>query len=235
MPSAPDMTRSTMTSEIESVAAGKLTSSAPTVWSSYPPHQNPPPPNEPLARKIWVRGGLDAGNKVAVMVGERFMRQVALWVLFALSVALPARAEPEFPAAIRQAANIPCAPPCTLCHTESPGTAANPTRPFAHTVLTSGLVPNHPESLKDVVTALRENKTDTDHDGRLDIDELASGTDPSDPKESAELCGPTYGCGAHVASVTPSGLDQVACGAAVALALALFGHTRRRRSTKARH
>ena len=163
------------------------------------------------------------------------MQRALLGFFLVFSIALPVHAEPDFPAAIQRAASIPCPPPCTLCHTVTPGTAVTATKPFALTVIQSGkLVSLHAGSLQAVVLALRENKLDTDGDGQLDVDELALGSDPSDANPSAELCGPTYGCGARVAKVAPRGVDGMACGFAAALTLILFSRMRRERSTEAR-
>ena len=121
-----------------------------------------------------------------------------------LFVALPAGAEPEFPAAIQEAGKIPCTPTCLLCHLTVPGQKDNWTQPFGVAVRANGLVPGHPESIQTVVDNLRTKMVDTDGDGKIDVDELAAGTDPNKADPNAELCGPLYGCGAHVAKAPPS-------------------------------
>ena len=70
------------------------------------------------------------------------MYRVIFAGLVVLLSASSAQAEPTFPAAIQTAAGIPCAPPCTLCHTTSPGTLATATKPFASALLANGLMPN---------------------------------------------------------------------------------------------
>jgi len=115
-----------------------------------------------------------------------------------LFVALPLSAEPEFPGAIQEYGKIPCTPTCLLCHTEIPGNAANVNGHFGVTVFTHGVIKGDPTSLQTVVDRLRMEKVDTDHDGQLDVDELTAGSDPNKADPSAELCGPVYGCGAHV-------------------------------------
>ncbi len=117
----------------------------------------------------------------------------------AMLLALRAHAEQTFPGAIQEAAGIPCTPTCLLCHTAIPGTLANLKQPFGLTVLRNGIVPGHPESMHTVVTNLRDKKVDTDGDGKLDVDELAVGSNPNVTDPTAELCGPLYGCGAHLA------------------------------------
>jgi len=121
-----------------------------------------------------------------------------------MSLALHASAEPEFPGAIQEAARIPCTPTCLLCHTEIPGNINNVNEHFGRTVLTNGVRPGHPESMNDVVANLRTKNIDTDGDGKIDVDELAAGSDPSSADPNAELCAPTYGCGAQLAPAPPA-------------------------------
>ena len=93
------------------------------------------------------------------------------------------------------------------------------------------MVPKHPESMHTVVARLRDEKVDTDGDGKLDVDELAIGSDPSDPDPRKEICGPTYGCGAHIAVAPPASVSRspALCWLAAALGLGAFVAVRRRR------
>lgn len=125
------------------------------------------------------------------------MRRGWLGCVWVLAFALPAHAEETFPGKIQQAAGMPCAPTCLLCHTAIPGSIANLKQPFGLAVLGNGILPGR--DMNAVVAKLRTNQVDTDKDGKLDVVELAQGTNPNDPDPNAELCGPTYGCGAHVA------------------------------------
>jgi hypothetical protein len=113
------------------------------------------------------------------------MNRVVVAGLGVLLSASSVHAEPDFPAAIQTAAGIPCEPPCTLCHTTSPGTLQTATKAFAITLLGSGLLPTHPETMTAAVATLRTKKVDTDGDGVIDVDELAAGTDPSNPQPGA--------------------------------------------------
>jgi hypothetical protein len=151
--------------------------------------------------------------------------------LLVVSFALHAGAEPEFPGAIQEAAGIPCTPTCLLCHTAIPGTLANLKQPFGLTVLANGVQPNHPESMHTVVARLRDMKIDTDLDGKLDVDELAIGSNPNDPDPRVEICGPTYGCGAHLAPAPPPARAPILWWLVAALALSALGVARRLRSS----
>jgi hypothetical protein len=44
---------------------------------------------------------------------------------------------------------------------------------------------------------------DSDGDGESDIVELTTGNDPNSEGE-ARICGPNYGCGAHISRVPPA-------------------------------
>jgi hypothetical protein len=161
------------------------------------------------------------------------MYRVAMAALAVLLIALPVQAEPDFPAAIQTAGSTPCNPPCTLCHTSSPGTRLTATKPFAITLIKNGLIPTHPESIATAVTSLRSKQVDTDGDGVLDVDELAAGTDPSNPTVGVEFCGPLYGCaGGHIAKVPPRRSDRAPWVLASALALLLLSRMRRARGAR---
>ena len=142
------------------------------------------------------------------------------------------RARPAYPAAIEDAASIPCAPPCTLCHTVSPGTRGTATKVFAFALQRNGLIPDRPETISPAVTQLRAKQVDSDGDGVADVAELATGSDPSDPRAGAELCGPTYGCGARVARTPPSQAASDHWLLALGFAAALLERARRRRSAQ---
>ncbi|HKO52212.1 MAG TPA: thrombospondin type 3 repeat-containing protein [Polyangiaceae bacterium] len=149
---------------------------------------------------------------------------------FFMLLTLRVSAEELFPGAIQQAADIPCAPTCLLCHTEIPGNIANLKQPFGLTVLRSGVKPGDPSSMYTVVANLRANRVDTDGDGKLDVDELAAGTDPNTQNPNAELCGPLYGCGARVASSPLPERRPLLYWLPGALALTVFFSVRRRRA-----
>jgi len=158
--------------------------------------------------------------------------KIAGWLLV-MSFTLRAGAEEPFPGGMQEAAGIPCTPTCLLCHTAIPGTRANLQQPFGLTVFRSGKVkPGKPESMHDVVAYLRDMKIDTDSDGKLDVDELAVGSDPNFADPNKEVCGPQYGCGAHLAPVPPRGPKPVLWWLVAALSLASLVVARRSRSTE---
>ena len=158
------------------------------------------------------------------------MRRALIAFVGVMACAASAHAEPEFPAAIQKAAGIPCPPPCTLCHTTTPGTAQSATKLFVAALLsTKKFRAGQPDSLVAVVQVLRDNQVDTDGDHKLDVDELASGSDPSSVDPDADICGPSYGCGAHVARVSPPADSWAPAVLAAAFALALLSRLRRGR------
>jgi hypothetical protein len=151
--------------------------------------------------------------------------------MLAMSFALHASAEQPFPGAIQEAASIPCTPTCLLCHTDIPGTRDNLKQPFGLTVLRNGIQPGHPESMQTVIANLRDRKVDTDSDGKLDVDELAVGSNPNLTDPKAELCGPEYGCGAHLAPAPPPERAPIMCWLVGTLAIAALVVARRWRWT----
>ena len=161
------------------------------------------------------------------------MKRYAYWgFVLAFTVALPASAEEEFPAAIQMAGNMPCGPSCLLCHTAIPGSIQNLKQPFGLAVLRSGVIPRNPGSFVSVIANLRASKSDVDNDGALDVDELVAGTNPNDPAADADLCGPTYGCGAHIVQAPPpTGVGVLWC-IASGVGLAVVISARRRRAAR---
>jgi hypothetical protein len=128
---------------------------------------------------------------------------IALALLFTPAVAF---ASPTFPGALQEAANMPCAPQCTLCHRDSAGgygtlvegTTAAPT--FVKQMIDAdpGLEAENPSSVKPALDAVEGLGADSDGDGVGDVAELREGSNPN-IKGDATLCGPTYGCGARIA------------------------------------
>jgi hypothetical protein len=110
----------------------------------------------------------------------------------------PALASLEFPGGIQEAAGMPCAPSCTLCHGVNPGTASTfQNKALGKTLFTiNGIVPPHD------VPALKAAyaKYALDQANAAAVLALKDGIDP---ETGDNLCGATYGCGAHVAKKAP--------------------------------
>lgn len=137
-----------------------------------------------------------------------------------LSVTVEARAEPEFPGAILEAADMRCVPTCLLCHTTNPGNASSwATKPFGVLMFQNGIKKGDPSSVK---TAWSKVAADTAK-AEL-VANVRAGRDPDPPH--ADICGPTYGCGAHLAKPAPQAGSAVPYWVAGAL---LLGSLLRRR------
>lgn len=115
---------------------------------------------------------------------------LALLAALTWLVADMAHALPELPESMQEAAAIPCLPHCTLCHRDENGGAQTVDRPFGESFVAAGGTHNHREAL----ATLTAERTDSDGDGAIDVDELAAGSDPNTAYE-ATLCGPSVGCG----------------------------------------
>ena len=158
------------------------------------------------------------------------MRSKIAGFLLVTSFALRVSAEETFPGGIQEAGGIPCTPTCLLCHTAIPGALSNLKQPFGLAVLANGVVRTDPSSMHTVVANLRKKMTDSDADGTIDVDELAAGTNPNLADPNAQLCGPLYGCGAHLARQPPAARVSVLWGLMGGLALTAFVVARRRSS-----
>ena len=105
-------------------------------------------------------------------------------------LAAPAHAEPEFPGAIFDAADMRCVPTCTLCHTSNPGTATTwQAKMLGSTLIMSGLEVGKPDTMNAAFKTY----------AAAHAAEAAKIKQGIDPQTGANVCGPTYGCGAHIA------------------------------------
>jgi hypothetical protein len=155
---------------------------------------------------------------------------IALGLALASFVSASAEASQAFPSTVMAEYDMPCAPTCTLCHTTNPGQAGTAFmgQPFGRAVFANGALPTNVDSLKKALAAIKTNKVDSDGDKTPDFEELAQGDDPGKAGE-ARLCGPNYGCGAHIAKA-PAKNGGAWVLAACAAALVTFGFRRRRSS-----
>lgn len=146
----------------------------------------------------------------------------------ALLAPQPAAASEEFPAAIQQAAGMPCSPSCTLCHGVDPGTANTfMSKDLGKTLVTYNGNFVGPHKSDALIANYNAYKT-TPAGAAVDAD-LKLGIDP---QTKVELCanGVTYGCGAHVApKAPPSDLSALAW---IAGAMAVGAVARRKRSAR---
>ena len=128
---------------------------------------------------------------------------------------------------MQEAAGSPCPPPCTVCHETLNGGSGTVTKPFAFSMIDEGLEGEDIPLVAPAIEALRVKQIDSDGDGVGDIAELASGRDPNLAGEG-DLCGPQYGCGAHLAA--DPAVDLHALALALVVAGALGARVRRRRN-----
>jgi MYXO-CTERM domain-containing protein len=117
----------------------------------------------------------------------------------------PAHASEEFPAALQEAAGMPCTPSCVVCHGKVPGDIGT----FQVRKLSQDLIAQPgglPPAKAAGVPVLKSNfaayaaKAATDPNVARVVAALKDGIDP---ETGDSLCGPAYGCGAHVAQKAP--------------------------------
>jgi hypothetical protein len=116
-----------------------------------------------------------------------------------------------------------------LCHTTPIGQVNTAMQPFALALKDAKYGLTGGSNTAGLLTALMaaEATLDADKDGALDIAELSEGRDPNTSGGDGRICGPDYGCGAHVARTPPRDATPSALAGAVA-ALVAFGLRRRR-------
>lgn len=168
---------------------------------------------------------------------------LALGVAVASFVSAPAQASQTYPSVIAEEFDMPCAPTCTLCHSTNPGQSGTAVsgQLFGQALAFSGVSGMNEDSLRTALAKIKAGTADTlplrmpdgmpdsadvDGDGIGAYDELKEGNDPNKPGD-ARLCGPEYGCGAHIAKA-PAKNGGAWVLAASAAALVTFGFRRRR-------
>jgi hypothetical protein len=147
-------------------------------------------------------------------------------LLLTLGSSSIANATPSFPGVVQQHLTASKAPECKVCHVgaQSSGTVKTA---FGVAMLARGLVKYDEASLTKALDTLRGEKTDSNGDGKSDIDTLIAGADPSAPSSgdggTVALASPEYGC-ANLAGTTPEGRIG---NALLAIGVALFVARRR--------
>lgn len=113
---------------------------------------------------------------------------------------LPSRAaaSQEFPGALQEAADMPCAPSCTVCHGKTPGDLASFTARALPRALIAQGVTAAAHDVSFIKNAYAKYKLDP-----ANAAAVAALKEGRDPETAENLCGPTYGCGAHVAKKPP--------------------------------
>lgn len=137
----------------------------------------------------------------------RVVLGVALFGVIELAASRSPASE-EFPLAMREAAGMPCTPSCVICHGVDPGTPTTfATRKLGLTMFTYGTRKHDTAKLKASYAAYVSGMPPTVGAGTIDLaaapaiaDALKRGVDP---ETGADVCIPSYGCGAHVASDAP--------------------------------
>jgi MYXO-CTERM domain-containing protein len=117
----------------------------------------------------------------------------ALATCWLLAVPSTAHAIPDYPEALRTAAAMPCAPPCTVCHIDSNGGKGTVVKPFGLAMMSHGLTKEDKALIRPAVLELYDQAVDSDGDGMGDISELDQGRDPNVAGNDS-VCGPEYGC-----------------------------------------
>ncbi len=166
----------------------------------------------------------------------------AVVAVLVLTLAGPARATANFPAAIQSDLALTGAPACALCHTTgNSGGFGTVNTPFGKSVRAHGLVAFDEAKLKSALDAMAADHTDSDADCVDDIGELKQGTDPNTATPAAGCDAgtastfgaspeePRYGCGAHVAAAPGGRASADVSGSVVVLVTALVGVALRRR------
>jgi hypothetical protein len=112
-----------------------------------------------------------------------------------------AEASSHFPMAAKEQLSLSRPPACTVCHEGTPG-MGTATAPFGAALRRSGLAAGSTPSLTRALEAATGAGTDSDGDGRSDIDELKAGMNPNKADAQAVVA-----ADAGVAPTTPVELE----------------------------
>ena len=116
-----------------------------------------------------------------------------------------------------------CLPQCTICHETNAGGGGTVTQPFGQAMMDRGLTGGfNTAAVTDALAQMSDDAVDSDGDGTIDVDELATGSDPN-PGGLAfcDVVLPTYGC------LSTVGAPASGLGAAAGLLALALGRRRR--------
>lgn len=138
----------------------------------------------------------------------------------------PAMASQTFPAALQEAAGMPCTPACVVCHGKTPGDGGSfRARKLSRDLLDiKFILPNDTATLKANFATYRDNM--------LNAAAVAALKDGTDPETGDSLCGPIYGCAVQPVKRAPASESSGGIPWAIG-AVVLGGLLRRRRQRSA--
>lgn len=173
-------------------------------WRDCAPHACAPLAKPVLPPRSCGRLARVQMRDSRAVLGVMLLGSIAIAIA---TVVTPAHASEEFPEAIREAAAMPCTPSCVICHGVDPGTSTTfTTRQLGRTLFSYGLPAHEAAKLKAnyaeyqrTGAAIKDTTVDLAAAARVD----ASLKRALDPETGADVCIPTYGCGAHLANHAP--------------------------------
>ncbi|MBP9114203.1 MAG: hypothetical protein KBF88_15430 [Polyangiaceae bacterium] len=124
-------------------------------------------------------------------------RSSSLLGLSAFLFATNVFATPNFPSVVESELNLVARPGCELCHSGGVTGRGTVNTPFGKSMRDRGLSASNEASLKTAIAALTAEKTDSDKDGKGDIDELKADEDPNVSSAGGggtPVEAPEYGC-----------------------------------------
>ena len=141
-----------------------------------------------------------------------------------------ASATPNFPAAVKSKLNAVESPQCRICHLNGVTGRGTVNTAFGTSMRQRGLVLYDEGSLGRALTAMEQDRVDSDGDGTIDVDEIRQGNDPNPEQTFEDPTIPTYGCVGRIAPDGPLTRPLLTAGL---VALAVLASRRRAKSAAA--